>query len=231
MPAGPPAAQTTADGAPPPGSGRVLDPIARTSEILFGLIMALTFTGTLGVATAGREEIRTLIIGILGCNIAWGIVDAVMFLMSALGERGHGLQTIHAVHDAATAQEAHRIISSAMPPVLSSIMAAEDFEKLRRGLLRLRDSQSSASLTRADWVGALAVFLLVFLSTFPVVIPFLVFSRVSLALRVSNVIVIVMLFLLGCRLGQHSGHSPWRTGASMVLLGLVLVGVAIVLGG
>src|SRR5262245_35049346 len=193
--------------------------------------MALTFTGTLGVATAGREEIRTLIIGILGCNIAWGIVDAVMFLMNTLGERGHGLQTIHAVHDAATTQEAHRIIGSAMPPVLASIMGAEDFEKLRRGLLRMRDIHASASLTREDWVGALAVFLLVFLSTFPVVIPFLLFSRVSLALRISNLVVIVMLFVLGYRLGQHSGHTPWRMGASMVLLGLVLVGVAIVLGG
>ena len=68
---------------------RVLDPIARVSEVLFGLIMALTFTGTLSAATAGREEIRTLLIGVIGCNIAWGLVDAVMFLMSALTERGH----------------------------------------------------------------------------------------------------------------------------------------------
>jgi VIT1/CCC1 family predicted Fe2+/Mn2+ transporter len=74
-------------------------------------------------------------------------------------------------------------------------------------------------------------FLLVFLSTFPVVIPFLVFSRVHLALRVSNLIAIVMLFCLGYWLGQHSGYSPWRTGASMVLLGVVLVGIAIALGG
>ena len=212
-------------------AGRVLDPIARTSEVLFGLIMALTFTGTLGVATAGRDDIRMLIFGIIGCNIAWGIVDAVMFIMSEVSVRGRGLQTIRAVRDAETAQEAHRIIASAMPPVLASIMAAEDLEKLRRGVLRVSDSPASASLTRNDWMGALAVFLLVFLSTFPVVIPFLVISRVQLALRLSNLVVVVMLFALGYRLGQYSGHSPWRTGASLVLLGLVLVGIAIALGG
>ena len=78
-------------------SNRVLDPIARVSEVLFGLIMALTFTGTLSAATAGREEIRTLLIGVIGCNIAWGLVDAVMYLMSALTERGHGLLTVQAV--------------------------------------------------------------------------------------------------------------------------------------
>ena len=90
---------------------RLLDPIARVSEILFGLIMALTFTTTIGAATAGREEIRTLLVAAVGCNIAWGLVDAVMFVMSALTERGRGLLTIRAVHNAASVEEAHSLIS------------------------------------------------------------------------------------------------------------------------
>ena len=69
-------------------SERILDPVARTSEVLFGLIMALTFTGTLSAATAGREDIRALLVGMIGCNLAWGLVDAVMFLVSTLAERG-----------------------------------------------------------------------------------------------------------------------------------------------
>lgn len=56
---------------PSPGK-RVLDPMERLSEVLFGLIMVLTFTGSLGAATAGREEIRTMLIGAIGCNLAWG---------------------------------------------------------------------------------------------------------------------------------------------------------------
>lgn len=212
-------------------SARVLDPIARTSEVLFGLIMALTFTGTLGAATAGREEIRTLLIGMIGCNIAWGLVDAVMYLMSSLTERGHGLRTVHAVHEAATCEEAHRIIRDALPEVASSILTRDELEKLRRGLLAQPDLPAKAELTREDYVGAAAVFLLVALSTFPVVIPFLVISRVQLALRVSNLIAIVMLFFLGYWLGQHGGFHPWRTGFSVVGLGLVLVAIAIALGG
>ena len=70
-----------------------------------------------------------------------------------------------------------------------------------------------------------------FLSTFPLVIPFIVFSQVQLALRVSNLIALVMLFFLGYWLGRHGGYRPWRTGSSMVLLGVVLVGIAIALGG
>ena len=37
---------------------RVLDPVERVSEVLFGLIMVLTFTGSLSAATAGRAESR-----------------------------------------------------------------------------------------------------------------------------------------------------------------------------
>jgi hypothetical protein len=77
-------------------------------------------------------------------------------------------------------------------------------------------------LSRQDYLGALAVFLLVFLCTLPVVLPFLFLQEAWFALRVSNGIAIVMLFLTGYTLGRHSGH-PWRVGVSMVVVGLVLV--------
>jgi VIT family protein len=212
-------------------SDRVLDPIARSSEVLFGLIMALTFTGTLGAATAGRDEIRILLIGMIGCNLAWGLVDAVMYLMSSLTERGHSLLTIRRVHAAVSADHGRRIVSDALPPVVASLMSPDDIEKLRQGLLHMRELPAKAAVTREDWLGALAVFLLVFLSTFPVVIPFLLFRQAHVALRVSNLIAIVMLFCLGYWLGQHGGYHPRRTGYSLVFLGLVLVAIAIALGG
>ena len=125
-------------------SERLVDPIARVSEILFGLIMALTFTGTLSAATAGREDVRELLIGMIGCNIAWGLVDAVMFLMSSLTERGHDLLTINAVRRAGTPEEAHRVIGGALPSLVASILSTEDFEKVRQGMLRLPNFPAKA---------------------------------------------------------------------------------------
>jgi hypothetical protein len=210
---------------------RVLDPIARVSEVLFGLIMALTFTGTLSAATADREEVRTLLIGVIGCNIAWGLVDAVMFLMSALTERGHGLMTIQAVRRATTPDDAYRVITSALPPILASFLQPSEFERMRQGLVQIEHLPAAPSLTKDDWVGALAVFLLVFLSTFPIVIPFLVFANVRVALRISNLVALVMLFITGSWLARHGGHHPLWTGLVMVTLGVVLVGITIALGG
>ena len=80
-----------------PGRRRVLNPEERFWEIVCGLIMVLTFTGSLSIAEAGREDIRTMLIGALGCNLAWGIIDAVLYLMGCLAEKGQGLKTFRAV--------------------------------------------------------------------------------------------------------------------------------------
>src|SRR5512147_1789849 len=66
---------------------RVLDPVSRISEIIFGVLMALSFTGALNAATAGREEVRTMVLTALGCNLAWGLVDAVMYLVATMTGR------------------------------------------------------------------------------------------------------------------------------------------------
>ena len=217
--------------APKRRTERVLDPVARVSEILFGVIMALTFTGTLSAATAGREEVRTLLIGVIGCNLAWGLVDAVMFLMSALTERGHSLLTIQAVRSAPSPDAAHTVIAAAIPPFVASLLKRDVLESVRVGLVGLHDLPPSPKLTKDDWLGAAAVFLLVFLSTFPIVIPFLIVRDVRFALRISNLIALVMLFITGSALARHGGHNPLWTGLTMMLLGVVLVAITIALGG
>ena len=42
--------------------------------------------------------------------------------------------------------------------VVASIMSSDDIEKLRQGLLQMRELPAKVSLTREDWLGALAVF-------------------------------------------------------------------------
>ncbi|HEY2675806.1 MAG TPA: VIT1/CCC1 transporter family protein [Steroidobacteraceae bacterium] len=212
-------------------SKRVLDPIDRVSEVLFGLIMVLTFTGSLSVAEAGRLEIRTMIIGALGCNLAWGIIDGVLYLMACIGEQAKGLRALHAVHKATDSRQAQAIIADALPPVIASVLQPAELETIHQRLKGLPEPPAHVRLRKDDWLGFVGVFLLVFLSTFPVVIPFLFMKNALPALRVSNAIAIVMLFLTGYAFGRITGRRPWLRGIAMVLLGCVLVGITIALGG
>jgi hypothetical protein len=208
----------------------ILDPMDRISEVLCGLIMALTFTCTLGVATADDIQVRTMLIGALGCNLAWGIIDGGVYLMARLSERGRALISWRAVRDTADVDTARRIIMDALPKLLASALEPTQLELIRQNLRQLPEPERPR-LTKSDWLGALGLCLLSFVSTFPIVIPFIFIGDARLALRFSNVVAIAMLFLCGYAFGRCAGFRPAAMGLSMVAVGGALVGVAIALGG
>jgi hypothetical protein len=210
---------------------RVLDPVERVSEVLFGLIMVLTFTGSLSAATSGRAEIKEMLYGAIGCNLAWGIVDAVMYVMSSLLNRGRGLIVFRAVREVRDSEQARDIISSSLNPYVASLLRPSVFETVREDLLKAPEPPARPPLTRDDIRGAVGVFLLVFLSTFPVVIPFLLIGDPVRALHASNAVAVAMLCIGGYSLGRYAGLRPWLVAVAMASLGALLVAITIALGG
>ncbi len=212
-------------------SRRVLDPYERFSEIVFGLVMVLTFTCALGVAEAGREDVRAMLIGAIGCNLAWGIIDGAFYLIGCLVEKGRHSEVLRAIHRTDSPEEGLKVIGDAMPGAFAGALPAAEMTRLLENLRRQQPAPGRPRLTAENWRGALGVFLLVFLSTLPVVLPFLIFQDAWMALRLSNAVAIVMLFGSGYMLAGYSGlHRGW-TGIAMVAIGSALVGVAIALGG
>jgi VIT1/CCC1 family predicted Fe2+/Mn2+ transporter len=212
-------------------SDRVLEPVERLSEILFGLIMALTITGAVSVVTADHAQIRTMLLAALGCNLAWGIIDGGMYLMARLGERGRNALIAQKVREAADPEKAHRIIANELPPLLGSIFKSAQLEFIRERITQGSASNFRPTLTGRDWLGALGIFILVVLSTFPVVIPFIVVEDTRIALRTSNTLAVLLLFLCGFLFARHAGLWPFTTAVIMVAIGVALVSVAIALGG
>jgi hypothetical protein len=213
-----------------PPTKRVLEPIERISEVLFGLIMVLTFTCSFSVVEAGRSEIRTMLLGALGCNLAWGIIDAIMYLMGCLAERARSLRTWRAVRKTPDPAKGQRLIASALSPI-GPLLGQTELEAIRKQLEQSPEPPTHPELSKRDWSGAAGVFILVVLSTCPVVLPFLFMQNVMRAQRVSNIIAIGMLFLTGYAFGRCTGYHPKRMGLVMVALGIVLVGITILLGG
>ena len=209
---------------------RVLDPVDRIAEILFGLIMVLTVTGSLGVAGAGREEVRTMLLGALGCNLAWGIIDGLLYLMAELAHTGRGIATLRAVRHAVDSRVAHEHIIDALPDPVAAVLEPAEIESLRQRLAKL-PGDHRLTPGREAWLGALAVCLLVFLTTLPVAVPFMLFSDGRFALRVSNAVAIAMLFICGVAYGRLVGRMPWLFGMMTVVIGLILVALTMALGG
>ena len=89
-----------------------------------------------------------------------------------------------------------------------------------------------SGITREDFAGGLGIALIAFLAALPVVLPLLLvdFSP-TLAVRASNVVAFAMLFWMGFRWGRYTGVSSWKTGLSLMLVGVVMMLIAIPLGG
>jgi hypothetical protein len=209
----------------------VLSPVDRISEMLFGLFMALTFVGAVSVAESGREQIRTLFITALGCNLAWGLADAVMHLIRTITDRGRMLTLVRSVQAAPDAQAGRDLVESALSRAAPGIVSVLDIEAIRRHVVSFPDAPRRPALEWNDLVAALAIFLIVVAATFPVVAPFLIFDDIGVAKNASRAIALAMLFFGGLALGRYAGYGSWRVGFSMVGLGTGLVIAINALGG
>lgn len=208
----------------------VLNPIDRISEVLFGLIMVLTFTGAISASTDGREEVRELLWAALGCNVAWGFVDAIMYLMNVAMERGRSRTIIESIKTT-TDEAGGQILKEEMQPGISSLMTPQELSELSSRLKKLPTPTKLSLITSKDLLSGLEIFLLVFLCTIPVALPFAFIDELATAMRTSNGIALLMLFIGGFLLGRYAGFNRILTAITYTLIGIALVAITMVLGG
>jgi hypothetical protein len=214
---------------------RYLDPASSLGEIIFGLIMTLTFTLSAGIIIEeeGREGARQLLIAVIGCNLAWGIIDGALYLVGQLFDRGRlrrlGL-TIQRTHDRAAATQ---LVAEELDPVLSDVLKPDEskalYGRIVDNVMTRRDE--GGKVTREDWLGAFTSFCLVVITSIPAAIPFAFIDDARLALRVSNAILLAFLFFCGYWWARYTLSKPWLVGAAFLLVGFLLVVAAIALGG
>jgi len=193
--------------------------------------MALTFVGAVSVTEAGREDIRTMLAAALGCNLAWGLVDAVMYLVRTVADRGRLITLVGSVRSAPDAETGRRLIEASLSRAAARLLSAAEIETMRGRVLALSDVPARPKLQRDDFLAAVAVFLLVVASTFPVVLPFVLIADVAAAKMLSRAIALVMLFAGGLALGRYAGYGGWKAGLMMAGLGTVVVAAVMALGG
>jgi len=203
----------------------------RISEILFGLIMALTFTCTISITDSDKATVDEMLFGALSCNIAWGLVDAVMYIMMVRTDKGRGFAIFNFVRRSKDTSKANQFISDALPPAIANVLQPEEVEKIRQRILQLPEPNNTLGQKFKDYKIAAGIFLLVFLSTFPVAAPFIFIDDLQTALRISNVIAILIMFFCGWNLGKYAGRKSFVTGITMSILGVLLVLITIALGG
>ena len=216
-------------------TARHLDPGSHMGEILFGLIMTLTFTLAAGIVIQeeGRAGAREMLIGILGCNLAWGIIDGVLYVLGQVFERGRFRRIGVNLRRATSVEGARQMVADELDETLVAVTNGPTREHLYQSIVEhVRSAPATPNrVRREDLMGGLAAGWLVFACSFPAVLPFLFLDDPRLALRVSNAILLGLLFYMGWRAARHTLAKPWLAGVVFLLVGVLLVAVAIPLGG
>jgi hypothetical protein len=207
-----------------------LSPFERASEVIFGILMAISVTAAAEITQASEPEVGELAVAALGCNLAWGLIDGVIFLLHQQFERFQNHRIVLELREA-TGEEAFRErVRAELPPVVGSALTPDAYAGLRR-FVDAYEAKRPAFWAPQEFAAAAGIALLVFLSTFPLVIPFLLMGDAWTALRISHGVAVVMLFVLGWRVGKWAGASPGWSGAVVACVGGFLAVACVALGG
>jgi hypothetical protein len=206
-----------------------LSPFERASESVFGILMAISVTAAFEITVGKDVDTRELMIAALGCNLAWGLIDAVMYLLQQQFDRYRQHRIVVQLHAAGSEDEFRRVVRDASPPLLAEALTPDAFARIRE--LTSRASEKPSFWPARELAVAGLICLIVFASTFPLVVPFMLMQDPWLAMRASHAVAAVMLFWLGWGLGRWSGASPLASGVVFATVGVVLAVSCIALGG
>jgi len=207
-----------------------LSPFERAAEIVFGILMAISVTAAFEITAGGELDVRELMIGALGCNLAWGLIDAAMYLLQQQFERYRNHRRLVDLRATATEEAFRERVADTLPPILAPTLTPDTYARIRQ-VVNSYSGQRPAFWSRQDLAVAAIICLLVFASTFPLVIPFMVMQDPWLALRASHAVAVVFLFVLGWRLGRWSGASALGAGSVFAAVGTALAVACVALGG
>ena len=213
---------------------RHLDPGTTLAELIFGLLMVLTFT--LGARLLGPDEPtdgRELLVAAIGCNVAWGIIDGFLYILGGVFERLRLANMRESLRNTPDGPAAIAALHAELGGDLADLGDPSHRERFYASIAAAVRSGPGARprLLAEDLRGAVRVFLLVVATAVPAALPFLVWDDVYLALRISNALLIACLFVIGFLWGRHVGARPLFAGTLIMSIGIVLVLVAIPLGG
>jgi hypothetical protein len=234
---------------PPPPEGwlerlvaRFVAPIDALTAAIYSILIVLTFTLAFTVIKRWPgynqpipEGFGTeLFFAVLGAAVAWALIDGLMLALLSVLERGEKHRFLQALQAADSDEQAVEVIADEFDFVLEPIASEQKRYLLYADVLEhLRDSQPRpVGFQREDFVEALGTALLAMIAVIPSLLALWLWREdVLTALRVSNIVSFLILFVLGYRWGRYTGANPWKIGALLVLAGVLLMAIAIPLGG
>lgn len=221
---------------------RMLDPIDRLSETIYSILILLTFTLAFRIIKVGADPwrelpstyINELLLGAIGATVAWGVIDGIMYALMSMFARGERHRLLVQLQGAGGDDEAVHVLAEEFDHMLEPITSETQRRLLYADVLdHLRFSRPQpVGFNRDDFAGALGSVLVAVLAVLPSLVPLVLLRHEpALAIRMSNIVSVVVLFVAGYQWGKYTGANPWKVGTLLAAVGVGMGLWAFFLGG
>jgi VIT1/CCC1 family predicted Fe2+/Mn2+ transporter len=218
---------------------KYLSPSDRLTEIITSIIMTMAVIGATRIGIgANNNNFHVIFYAAIGCDIAWGMIDAVLYIFSELMDRGRHalfLKSVQAIQDKDKAIEfITKKVEEEMDPAILEHFNHEDRIQLSQKVVQFSSKMTPVNvhISKDDVFGAISIFVVVICTGLVLLIPFVLFSGdITFASRISEIIALILLFLIGYRWAKTTNRPKIQTGIIMALLGVVIDVIVILLGG
>jgi VIT1/CCC1 family predicted Fe2+/Mn2+ transporter len=210
-----------------------LTPSERLSQALYGLILVLTVISAIEITVSKQQQSAgTLLTAALGTCIAWGMVDAVIYVLTGVHERNHHVRFVSRVKNKSK-KEAIGQIEDELDDSLIGVLEKDEKDRIAEQIFLTVNhaAPKRQHVKKDDVLGGAASFLISFMVVLPTMVPFVLSLKLDLAIRLSNIIAVAMLFIVGYVSGGREGMNRIRWALTITVLGVVIVAVTILLGG
>jgi hypothetical protein len=224
--------------------GGVLTPADRWGAVLFGLIMAMiTAVTALSFAVEDDEDTdpvakrtaiaKDVLVAVIGCNVAWGIIQGWMYVNEAVFERSRVALLYKKVQEAPDEERAAALIREEYDSKLEKVVSEEERARMYQHILGNMKAADlpKARVKRDDLVGAVLIFVLITATVIPTIVSFLCNTDPQTAVRVSNRSMLVLLFCVGFLWARTTNMNRWLAGVSILFFGGLMVLIGELLGG
>jgi VIT1/CCC1 family predicted Fe2+/Mn2+ transporter len=201
-------------------------------EIIAGLFMVLIMINGLKLFSKDSPSINRLffVFLIVAVNLLWGLFDGLMLIFTNLLEEGRYNKMISRVKSSDKKLATELIKNELDDTIISRCDKGTKEQLIETVLNNLSSTQAilkKPKIFKDDIIAALICTFFVFLPCIVILPFFLLINNLTLAILVSNIIGLGLLFAFGYKLGSCTDRNKIITGMIIMLIGLIIIIAAI----
>lgn len=203
-------------------------------ELMYGFIMELIFVTAARIGMLDYGSTVHLVALIVGMNVTWGAIDAVVFyLVDSFSAREHRRMIEYGKTGPAEREKAVDYLIDEFGGTPLDSLDPEEERRICESIVdrRVQDADEITADRRSMMRSSLGCFIITFLTIIPVAIPILLIEPVETALTVTSALSAVILFFVGYMMKDYFSVNGWVMGAFLTGVSWTITIVATFTGG